>query len=82
LRSLSTVTLDKNEWNAFLAKFSELSKKYELILKELDLAKMRIKELTEQTNQRKSRNGETLRRMGEAVNRLCDETESFLNDTK
>ena len=79
---MSTLTLDKNEWNAFLAKFSELSKKYELILKELDSTKIRIKELMEQTNQQKSRNGETLRRVGEAVNRLCDETESLLNDAK
>lgn len=79
---MSTITLDKNEWNGFLAKFSELSKKYELILKELDLTKIRVKELTEQTNRETSRNGETLHRMGEAVNRLCDETESFLNDAK
>jgi ABC-type transporter Mla subunit MlaD len=79
---LSTVTVDKSEWDAFLAKFSELSKKYELVLKELDSTKAHIKTLTEQWNRQKSRNEETLRRVGEAVSRLCDQAESFLNDTK
>jgi len=39
---LSSVQLDKKEWEAFLEKLSELEKKYMLVLRELDETRRRL----------------------------------------
>lgn len=66
----------------FLSEFSEFVKRYELISNELNLAQIKIEGLHERTKQQVARSREALRQVEGAVNRLCDETEEFLNEQK
>ena len=47
----STVQLDKKEWDAFLEKLSELEKKYQLVLRELDEAHTKLQALSKSSSQ-------------------------------
>ena len=77
---LEFAKLNRNEWEAFLSEFSELAKKYELILGQLDLAQTRMEGLREKTKQQVAKSGEALRQVSGAVNKLCDETEETLSE--
>jgi len=78
--ALDVARLNRNEWEAFLSEFSELTKKYELLLSELDLSRTKIEGLQEKTKQQVAKSGEALRQVRGAVDKLCDETEEMLNE--
>jgi ElaB/YqjD/DUF883 family membrane-anchored ribosome-binding protein len=79
---LDIAKLNKNEWEAFLSEFSELTHSYELVLVELDLAQTKIEGLHEKTRQQVAKSGEALRQVRGAVEKRCDETEEILNESK
>jgi len=72
--------LNKNEWEAFLEEFSELTKKYELLLSKLDLAEITIEGNRERSKQLTANSGEALKQIRTALERLCKETEDALNE--
>ena len=72
--------LNKNEWEAFLEEFSELTKKYELLLSKLDLAEITIEGNRERSKQLTANSGEALKQIRTALERLCKETEDVLNE--
>jgi hypothetical protein len=47
----SLIQVDRKEWEAFLSKLSELEKKYELVLRELDEAHQKLQALEKPPNQ-------------------------------
>jgi uncharacterized protein YutD len=79
---LNIAKVNRNELETFLSEFSEFVKRYELISNELNLAQIKIEGLHERTKQQVARSREALRQVEGAVNRLCDETEEFLNEQK
>jgi len=76
----SVLQLNKNEWEAFLEEFSELTKKYELLLSKLDLAEITIEGNRERSKQLTANSGEALKQIRTALERLCKETEDVLNE--
>ena len=76
----SVLQLNKNEWEAFLEEFSELTKKYELLLSKLDLAEITIEGNRERSKQLTANSGEALKQIRTALERLCKETEDALNE--
>jgi hypothetical protein len=72
--------LNRNEWEAFLSDFSDLTKKFELILGQLDLAQTKTEGLREKTKQQVAKSGEALRQVRSALDKLCDETEERLHE--
>ena len=79
---MNIAKVNRNELETFLSEFSEFVKRYELISNELNLAQIKIEGLHERTKQQVARSREALRQVEGAVNRLCDETEEFLNEQK
>jgi uncharacterized protein YutD len=79
---LNIAKVNRDELEAFLSEFSEFVKRYELISNELNLAQIKIEGLHERTKQQVARSREALRQVEGAVNKLCDETEEFLNEHK
>lgn len=77
---MSEVRVNKNEWEAFLSDFAELSKKYEQVLTELDLTKTKMKNHEEKMNQQISKNKQSLRQVRESIDHLCKTTEALLNE--
>jgi len=51
----SLVQVDKQEWDAFLEKLSELEKKYQLVLRELDAAKSKLRTLDDSERQQQGK---------------------------
>ena len=78
----SMLQLNKNEWEAFLEEFSELTKKFELLLSKLDLAEITIEGNRERFKQLTANSGEALKQIRTALERLCKETEDALNESK
>jgi len=74
----SVISVSRSEWESFLAEFSELVQKYQLILSQLDLARTKIEGLREKTEQHIAKSGETLRQVRAALESLCDQTEEEL----
>lgn len=72
------VAVSKNEWEAFLADYSKLVQKYELLLGHISLARTKLEGIREKTEQQMGRSGETLRQVKMALDRLCEETEREL----
>ena len=82
LRSLSVIRVDKNEWDAFLNDFSELAKKYELLLDKLEVAKGKVASQREKTRQQGAKSSEALRQVKSAMEKLCKKTETVLNESE
>lgn len=76
------VTVSKSEWEAFLAEHSKLVQKYEMLLGQLEKARTEIAGLQERTDQQMAKSGETLRQVKTVLDKLCEETESQLLETK
>jgi ElaB/YqjD/DUF883 family membrane-anchored ribosome-binding protein len=74
----SVISVSRSEWESFLAEFSELAQKYQLILNQLDLARTKVEGLREKSEQQLAKSSETLRQVRAALERLCDETEEEL----
>ena len=76
------VTVSKSEWEAFLAEHSKLLQKYELLLGQLEVTRRKIAGLQERADQQMAKSGETLRQVKKALDKLCEETERQLLETK
>jgi uncharacterized protein Yka (UPF0111/DUF47 family) len=73
--------INRNEWQAFLEEFSELTKNYELLLSKLDLAEIKIEGQLEKAKQLTAKSSEALRQIRSAMERLSKETERVLNES-
>ena len=78
----SVISVSRSEWESFLAEFSELVQKYQLILSQLDLARTKIEGLREKTEQQIAKSGETLRQVRAALESLCEQTEEELVESE
>ena len=76
----SVLQINRNEWEAFLEEFSELTKKYELLLSKLDLASITIEGQRERYKQLTAKSGESLRQISSAMEKLCKDAEDVLNE--
>jgi uncharacterized protein YutD len=76
------VKFSRNEWEEFLSEFSELVRKYKLILTQLDLAQTRIEGLHERNRTQIAKSGEALLQVRAAVEKLCEKTEGVLNEER
>lgn len=74
--------LNRKEWEAFLEELSELTKKYELLLSKLDLARITIEGQRERSKQLTAKSGESLKQIRSAMEKLCKETEDALNESE
>ena len=77
----SVLPINRNEWQAFLEEFSELTKNYELLLSKLDLAEIKIEGQLEKAKQLTAKSSEALRQIRSAMERLSKETERVLNES-
>lgn len=78
----SVISVSRTEWESFLAGFSELVQKYQVVLNQLDLARTKIEGLREKAEQQIAKTGETLRQVTAALERLCEETEEELVESE
>jgi predicted nucleic acid-binding Zn-ribbon protein len=78
----SVLQVNRNEWQAFLEEFSELTKNYELLLSKLDLAQTRIQGQEERSKQLAGKSSEALRQIRSAMEKICKETEDILNESE
>ena len=78
----SVLQLNRNEWEAFLEEFSELTKKYELLLSKLDLAEITDEGQRERSKQLSAKSAESLKQIRSAMEKLCKETEEALNGSE
>jgi hypothetical protein len=74
----SVVSVSRTEWEGFLADYSKLIQKYELLLSHLSVARTKIEGMRERTEQQMSKSSESLRQVRMALDRLCEETERVL----
>jgi hypothetical protein len=74
--------VNRNEWEAFLEEFSELTKNYELLLHKLELAQTRVQGHEERSKQLAGKSSEALRQIRSAMEKLCKETEDILNESE
>jgi hypothetical protein len=78
----SVLQVNRNEWEAFLEEFSELTKKYELLLNKMDLAEVAIQSQRERSKQLTAKSSEVLRQIRSAMEKLCKTTEDALNQNE
>jgi len=72
---------NRNEWEAFLEEFSELTKKYEFVLSRLELAEKRVEDQQQTAKQLSAKSRESLRQIMSAIEKICKETEDVLNES-
>lgn len=78
----AVVGVSRTEWDTFLSEFAALAQKYEFILAQLDLFRVRLEGLKERTDQQMAKSGEALRQVKMSLDRLCEETEGVLLETE
>lgn len=78
----SVLQVNRSEWESFLAEFSELAKKYELVLSRLDLAEGKSEGWDEKVRSQAQEGKEKLVQVRSAIEKLCDQTEETLNATR
>jgi len=77
----SVLQVKRSDWEAFLKEFSEFAKKYELVLRRLDLAEGKRKAQDQSVNQQVKTARKTMGRVQSAIEKLCKETEDALHAT-
>jgi hypothetical protein len=77
----SVLQVKRSDWEAFLKEFSEFAKRYELVLRRLDLAEGKRKAQDQSVNQQVKTARRTMGRVQSAIEKLCKETEDALHAT-
>ena len=73
--------ISKSELEAFLLEVADFTKRYQLLLSELDAAASKLEGLRENEKLRISKSGEALSQIRQAIERLCERTEELLEET-
>jgi hypothetical protein len=74
---------NKSDWDVFLKEFSEIARKYEVLLARLDSGQSRSQSKPEGMKQQVPRDSnEALRQMRSTIERICEETEEALSGTE
>lgn len=77
----SVLQVKRSDWEAFLKEFSEFAKRYELVLRRLDLAEAKRKAEDQSVKQQMKTARKTIGRVQSAIEKLCKETEDALHAT-
>ena len=74
------VPISKSELEAFLSELADFTKRYQIALTELDSTSSKLEGVREDVRQRISKSGDALSQIRQAIERLCERTEEFLEE--
>ncbi|HUK28636.1 MAG TPA: hypothetical protein VLV31_09445 [Candidatus Acidoferrales bacterium] len=79
---MDVVKFSRSEWEAFFSEFSELVRRYQTLVTQLDVARSRIEGFQEKNKAQIEKSVEALSQVKLAVEKLCNRTEEVLNETE